>query len=103
MPRKPKRKRVIVPDLFFECALCGDEIEVREILRVDGSHADLCARRPVLLRLDSDPHGNWVPIIQAHGNLTDKDKKRIRTEIEKLIEHYDDLSESLAKHLDRHS
>ena len=78
------RKRK-VPDVLVDCAACGQEIEIRDLLRLGDSHADMCRARPVLLRVDSDKHGNWLPIIQSPDQLTDIDKSRIRDEIQEMI------------------
>lgn len=79
--RKPKK----LPPIYVECAACGEEIEIADILRLGDAHPDICAARPVLLRLDSDSHGNWFPIIQSHEGMTDADRARIRDQVKEMI------------------
>lgn len=79
--RKPKK----VPTILLDCAACGDEVEIASILRLGDAHPDVCAKRPVLLRLDSDADGRWVPIIQSHEKMTEPDRDRIKAQIKGMI------------------
>jgi len=74
-----------LPEILVECAACGDDITISSCLRLGDSHADVCPARPVLLRLDSDGNGRWVPVIQSHQLLTDHDRARIRKQIAEMV------------------
>ena len=84
--RKVIKRRL--PNIHMLCDACGDTIELRDVLRLGDAHPDICSARPVLLRLDSDSSGNWVPIIQSHESLTEPDRERIRAQIEEMVADY---------------
>ena len=81
-------KNLKIADIFLTCAACREGIELRDLLRLGDSHADLCSARPTLLRIDSTSDGRWLPLLQSPQNLTAPDRDRIREEINEMIESF---------------
>ena len=87
MARKKK-----LPEIPLTCLACGKETGLSEMLRLGDAHADTCSARPVLLRLDSDSQGRWVPIIHHPDNMTAPDKDHIREQIKEMIADFESRS-----------
>lgn len=86
------RRQRKVPAITTVCAACGLEIELTDVLRLGDAHPDLCSARPLLLRLDSDSEGRWVPILQSPERLTPIDRERIREQIKEMIADFESRS-----------
>lgn len=74
-----------LPPIVFTCAACRERIVHTDMLALGTAHPDVCGARPILLRIDSDHAGRWVPIIQSHQLMTDSDRERIRKQIAEMI------------------